>query len=353
MSSSVFNHPVLSGLFARGDIGALFEFDAELTAMLRFEAALAHAQVATGIMDTVIADEIAAACDSLSADIPALRAATITDGVVVPELIRQIKKGLSEDACQFIHFGATSQDVIDTALVLRLKDVVEILTQDIASLLDALKNINTRFGAGKIFARTRLQQAYEVPVSHRIDAWIRPLQRLQSKMHQIKDELLVVQLGGGGGDLVKLGDKGPQVRQKLAEKLGLKDPECCWHTDRLAITGFATWLAQLTTCLGKIGSDISFMAINEISEVRMTGGGGSSAMPHKQNPVKSELLMTLAYFNDSQLSAMQTSALQEFERSGSRWSLEWMVLPQMVMASGAALKLACDCVGNIQGIGEV
>lgn len=352
MSNSVFSHPVLSGLFARDDIGALFEFEAEVSAMLKFEAALALAQADAGLIDAEVADEIAIACDGFSPDIAALRAATAVDGVVVPELVRQLKEVLSSEARQFIHFGATSQDVIDTALMLRLKGVLEIMTQDIASLLKALADIKTRFGSRKIFARTRLQQAYEVPVSHRVESWGRPLARLQKDLILLKGELLNVQLGGGAGDLAKLGEKGSIIRQILAENLHLSDPGYCWHTDRSSIIAFSSWLAQVTTSLGKIGTDISFMAINEIGEIRMAGGGGSSAMPHKQNPIKSELLMTLAHFNDSQLSAMQTSALQEFERSGSRWSLEWMVLPQMVMASGAALKLAGDCVGSVQEIGE-
>lgn len=351
MSVSVFNHPVLSSLLGHAEIAAVFEFEAELSAMLAFESALANAQSHIGLIEPETYEQIANACATFNPDITVLRNATATDGVIVPELIRQLGANLEGDAKSKLHFGATSQDVIDTSLILRLKKSVGFLEQDLDQVIGQLDSLAQKFGDNKIFARTRLQQAYEIPVSHRIAEWRQPLVSLRNAIEQVKENLFKVQLGGGAGDMAKLGKDGPAVRRHLAEILELRDPLNCWHTDRLALTDFGNWLTSLTTSLGKFGTDISLMAVNEIAEAKMAGSGGSSAMPHKQNPIKSELLMTLAQFNCTQIAALHSSALHEFERSGSSWSLEWMILPQMTVGAGAALKLANTCLGNIEKLG--
>ncbi|WP_025899866.1 3-carboxy-cis,cis-muconate cycloisomerase [Sneathiella glossodoripedis] len=352
MSISIFSHPVLGSLFERSDIANYFAFEADLYAMLEFEAALASAQADVGLFSRRVAEEIGDACQRFQPNVEKLRQKTAVDGVIVPELIRQLKAELNEEAADKLHFGSTSQDVVDTSLMLRLKSILSVFSADMEKILQALSELDHKFGDRKIFARTRLQHAYEVTVSHRIREWSSPIRKLKSELEFLQDKFLLVQLGGAAGDLNKLGEKGAEVRSKLAEKLQLTDPEGCWHTDRIAISKIALWLTNVTTAAGKLGMDISLMAVNEVSEIALSGGGGSSAMPHKQNPVVSELLMTLAYFNDCQLSAIQTAALQEFERSGSRWTLEWMVLPQMVMATGASLMLGNKCLQGIQEIGK-
>ncbi len=163
-------------------------------------------------------------------------------------------------------------------------------------------------------------------------------------------ELLVVQFGGAAGTLDALGENGPAVRAALADKLGLADaPQ--WHSQRDTIADFASWLSLVTASLGKFGQDVALMALDG-SAIRLSGGGGSSAMPHKQNPVKAEVLETLARFNAVQVGAMHQAAIHPLERSGAAWTLEWLVLPQMVVAAAAALRLAGDLIGDIETLGE-
>jgi 3-carboxy-cis,cis-muconate cycloisomerase len=159
-----------------------------------------------------------------------------------------------------------------------------------------------------------------------------------------------VQFGGAAGTLEKLGDKGPAVRAALAAKLGLGDaPQ--WHSQRDALAEFASLLSLITGSLGKFGQDVALMA-QAGSEITLSGGGGSSAMPHKQNPVKAEALVALARFNATQLSGMHQALVHEQERSGAAWTLEWLLLPQMAVATAAALRLAAELAGQIESLGH-
>ena len=161
--------------------------------------------------------------------------------------------------------------------------------------------------------------------------------------------LLVVQFGGPAGTLEKLGDKAAAIRARLARQLGLTDaPQ--WHSQRDNLADFANWLSLVTGSLGKFGQDIALTALQG-GEIELSGGGGSSAMPHKQNPVAAEVLVALAQFNATQLAGMHHALVHEQERSGATWTLEWLLLPPMVVAMAAALRLASRLVGQIESLG--
>ena len=160
-----------------------------------------------------------------------------------------------------------------------------------------------------------------------------------------------MQFGGAAGNLHVLGDRGPKVAEALARELGLGLPEGQWQSQRDRIGEFAAWISLTAGSLGKFGQDIALMAQNEIAEVALGSGGGSSAMPMKQNPVKAEVLVALARFEATLLAGIHQSLVHEQERSGAAWTLEWMLLPQMCMGLGAALRSALDLVGSIERIG--
>ncbi|TIW68692.1 MAG: 3-carboxy-cis,cis-muconate cycloisomerase, partial [Mesorhizobium sp.] len=162
--------------------------------------------------------------------------------------------------------------------------------------------------------------------------------------------LLVVQFGGAAGTLDRLGDKAAPVRAALAAKLGLGDA-AQWHSQRDALADFAGWLSLVTGSLGKFGQDIALMAQGGM-DIKLSAGGGSSAMPHKQNPVKAEALVALARFNATQLAGMHQALVHEQERSGAAWTLEWLILPQMVVATAGALRLAAELAGQIESLGH-
>ena len=350
MTVSPFDHPILSGLLGDEAAARHFSAEAELAAMLAFESALAEAEAEYGIISRDAAETIVATIASFQPDIAKLHAATARDGVVVPELVRQLRKTIGEPHGAKIHFGATSQDAIDTALMLRLKPLAADLDDRLVEFDGHLGALDAKFGANTLMGITRMQEALPIRVGDRIAAWRGPLQRRRDRLAHLSKNLFVVQFGGAAGTLETLGDKALPVRKSLAEKLGLGDaPQ--WHSQRDTIADFAGWLSLISGSLGKFGRDIALMALDGRG-ISLSGGGGSSAMPHKQNPVKAEILVTLARFNAVQLSGMHQSLVHEFERSGTALTLEWMILPQMAVATAAALRTATDLVANIEHLGQ-
>lgn len=350
MSVSVFEHPWLGGLFADPEIQGLWSGAAQLAHLVAFERAYTEARAAAGAISTAAATEALAAIDAYQPDMEGLRAGMARDGVVVPALVRQMREGVS--AGEAIHKGATSQDVTDTALALTLKACTPVLTNRLASLIAALDRLEADFGDAEIMGRTRMQAALPIKAGHRIATWRAPLQTHVSHLAQAASEACELQLGGPVGDGSSLGDSAQATADHMAAALGLAAPSHCWHADRSAIAAYSNVLALVTGSLGKFGRDICLMAQQGIGEVTLADGGGSSAMPHKVNPVAAELLATLAQFNAGQQALMQQAMLHEQERSGTAWALEWMVMPQMTAAAGSALNTALKLAGSIRSIGS-
>ena len=349
MTVSPFDHPYLSGLLGDEEVAALFSVAAELEAMLAFEVALARAEAAEGVIPAEAAQAIEAAAHRFSPDVASLRQATARDGVVVPDLVRQLRAAVGEPHGKQVHFGATSQDVVDSGLMLRLARVLPIFQNRLDGVLGALQGVAGALGNEELMGRTRMQAAIPIRVADRIAAWSAPLTHHREKLAVFANDALAVQFGGAAGTLEKLGDKAAAVRAALAGELGLADaPQ--WHSQRDRLLTLAGLLAAITGSLGKMGQDIALMA-DRGDEIALAGGGGSSAMPHKQNPVAAEMLVTLARFNAVQLGGLAQAMVHEQERSGAAWTLEWLILPQMIAACGAALRLAGELVASIRRMG--
>ncbi|QEE45047.1 3-carboxy-cis,cis-muconate cycloisomerase [Rhizobium sp. WL3] len=348
MTASVFDHPILSGLLGDDEIGAQFSGAAELSAMLRFEVALAEAEAAEGVIPGESAEAIAALPEAFVADLDALKQAIGRDGVVIPDLVRQWRAGL-DDAGKHLHFGATSQDAIDTGQMMRLGAVLSTLDQRMAAIISFLDGLETRFGTQSLMGRTRMQAAIPITVADRLATWKRPVVAHRAAVQGMLKTGLPLQFGGAVGTLEKLGDKASLVRTRLACLLQLSDrPQ--WHSQRAVIAEIGGLFSQITGSLGKIGQDLTLMADNGTAVIG--GGGASSAMPHKRNPVKAEVLVTLARFNAVQISGLHQALVHEQERSGAAWTLEWMILPQMAIATGAATRLATEVLQSIEQLGD-
>ncbi|RWM29027.1 3-carboxy-cis,cis-muconate cycloisomerase [Mesorhizobium sp.] len=350
MTVSPFDHPLLSALLGDEEASRHFSVEADIEAMLGFERALAEAESECGVIPREAEAAIIKALASFRPDTAELRAGVARDGVVVPELVRQIKAAVGGQHSEFVHLGATSQDVIDTSLVLRLRQAVEHIDLLLSENIVRLAGLEEEFGGRALMAMTRMQPAIPITAADRIVSWRAPLERHQQRLKEQSGRLLVVQLGGAAGTLDRLGDKAPAVRAALAAKLGLGDvPQ--WHSQRDAFAEFAGWLSLVTGSLGKFGQDIALLALAG-TDIELSGGGASSAMPHKQNPVKAEALVALARFNATQLAGMHQAQVHEQERSGAAWTLEWLLLPQMVVATAAALRLAAELAGQIESLGH-
>ncbi|GGB12646.1 3-carboxy-cis,cis-muconate cycloisomerase [Brucella endophytica] len=347
MSISVFEHPFLAGLFGQDEeIAGLFTASADIAAMLRFEAVLANAQASLGLIPAEAANRIANAAGTFAPDMVALQRATTRDGVILPSLMSQLRDDVGVEFASHVHFGATSQDAIDTSLVIRLKRVSQILSDRIQQLCGKLGRLDARFGNNGLTAHTRMQPAIPTRVADRIASWRAPLEDYQERLAALH---FPVQFGGAAGTLEKLGNQGARLRKELAKQLDLIDkPQ--WHNQRAFIADFGNLLSLISGSLGKFGQDIA-LAAQIGTELSLAGGGGSSAMPHKQNPVMAEVLVSLARFNSVHISGLHQAMVHEQERSGSAWMLEWMILPQMVATTGGALNLALALADNVVCIG--
>ena len=331
---------------------ALIGTDADLTAMLSVELALAKAACACGLIGEDAAREIAAAGHGFKPDIVKLNEVTLRDGVVVPELVRQLKAHIGTPHDASVHFGATSQDIIDTALAVKLIAVFELFDVRLKALLKSLDQVTATFGDNPLMGRTRMQAAIPIRVSDRLTVWRGLVERAHVALGEVRSRNLIVSLAGAAGTSEKFGGKIDEVRHAMAALLHLSVPDYVPHAARDRIAGCGNWLSQVTGALGKIGQDIALMAQNEIAEITLSGAGGSSAMAHKQNPVRAEVLVALARYNAVQVSGLHQALVHEQERSGSAWTLEWMILPGMLNATGAALIHAEALMGSVRRIGS-
>ena len=348
MAFSLFDHPHFARLLEQAEVAAWFTPEAEVEAMLRVEVALAEAEAELGVIPNDAAAVIAEALSDAHLGADLLAEGVARDGLAVPILVQHLRALVGDQHGRHLHFGATSQDVIDSGLMLRLKDVLVILRRDLGLVIERLAQLDAEQGAAEIMGRTRMQRALPITFSDRLATWAGPLKRQLAALDAVEREVLVVQFGGPVGTLDKLGGQGPAVRAALAKRLGLADPGRSWHAERDRVANLASWLSVVAGSLGKVGQDLVLMAQNEVGEASLADGGRSSAMRHKRNPVRAELLVTLAHFNAGQLGLMHQALVHEGERSGIAWTLEWLVLPQMVAATTASLKVASACLQGLK-----
>lgn len=351
VSAFAFDDPALSAWLGDDETAAALTFDADLAAMLRFEAALAEAEAAHGVVPRAAATSIARACDGFRPDMELLRRDTQRDGMVVPSLVRQLRRAVGDEHGRHLHFGATSQDVLDSSLMLRLGPVLAIFAARIDGLSARLDQLDVLHGARPLMAYTRMRAALPITVGQRISGWRRGLRSDRDALETLRTTGLAVQFAGPVGDLAALGPRAGEVRATLAGLLGLADPGGSWHVDRRRLTALAHALADAATGLGKIGIDLGLMAQDGIGTVRLVGGS-SSSMPHKVNPVDCELLVALARHAAILAGGVQASALHENERSGAAWTSEWLAFPQLLLTTGAALRAADRLFASVTDLGS-
>ena len=340
------NRSLLATLAGDQEIEALLADQAQVAAMVRFELALAQAEAEAGLISAEAAVAIAAGLAGFEPDWDDLATGMARDGVVVPALLAQMRPRIAAPYAEALHRGATSQDVIDTALVLQMADVIAIFVARLTAMLDALDRLADRHGSQPLMAHTRMQRALPYTVGAKLSTWMAPLRRHLAALQAVRRSLLVIQLGGPIGDRSSFGPHGEAIARALARQLdlGLAEP---WQSARDPLIGFAGLLALLTGTLGKIGADVALLAQNEIGAITLAGGGGSSSMAHKSNPVNAEVLVALARYNAGLVGVLQQSMVHENERSGAAWTLEWLALPPVVIATGASLRLGNLLLGQL------
>ncbi len=314
--------------------------------MIACERALAKVQGDLGIIPGDQAQAIFRDLDGIVIDPGELAAGTAADGVPVPALVRALRECLPAEAAQWLHWGATSQDIIDTGQILGLRECLNVLVSRLGALIDALQQRSEKYSGTLMAGRTRAQVSTPITFGLRIAQWARPLIGLENEIEALKSDLLRVQFGGSSGANTAIAPHGPEVAAALARDLGLQTASP-WHTDRSAIARLARWLVDMSSALAKIAGDLVLLSRSEIAEVTLSGGGASSTMPQKSNPVGPESLLSLHHIAVAAGNGLQMAGGHAEERDGARWAVEWVLLPQLLLASGAALRRALDTVSGM------
>jgi 3-carboxy-cis,cis-muconate cycloisomerase len=306
------------------------------------EIALARAEARCGVIPAQAAEAIAKRTDVAALDFDLLRRETDIVGYPILPLVQQMVKQCGE-AGRYVHWGATTQDIMDTALVLQVRAGLDIIEKDILALRGILADLSRRYRDTPMAGRTHLQQALPVTFGYKTAIWLAMFDRHAGRLQQLKPRVLIGQFAGAAGTLASLGDKGFDVQKALCEELGLGIPVSTWHVARDGLAEVVNFLALVTGSLGKIALDIMIMASTEFAELYepfVKGRGASSTMPQKRNPISSELMLAASKAVRQHAGLMLDAMVQDFERATGPWHAEWIAIPESFVLTAGALHQA-------------
>ena len=330
-------------LFSYEALQRVFSDESGVQSMLNFEAALARAEARTGVIPEIDARKITEKCGAQHFDLTAIRKEAARAGNAAIPLIKMLTDLVAtedKNAARFVHWGATSQDVIDTGCVLQLRRAFELMDQDLSRLSATLAALAEKYRETPVVARTWMQHALPTTFGFIVAGWLDAMLRHRQRLAEIRSRALSLQFGGAVGTLAALAGRGPEVAMAVAEELQLSLPLAPWHSHRDRMAEVATSLGLLTGTLGKIARDISLHSQTEVAEVCEPAGegrGSSSTMPHKRNPVTCAVVLAAANRVPGLVSTMLAAMVQEEERGLGGWQAEWETLPEIVRLSGGAL----------------
>jgi 3-carboxy-cis,cis-muconate cycloisomerase len=342
MPSTVLDSDIFRDMFGTAEMRGVFSDDNLLKRYVEAEVALAVAQGRLGVVPREAADAIARLAPSVVLDRGALKHEADNVGYPILGLVRQLSEKLGE-AGRYVHWGATTQDIMDTAAVLQIRAALTIIERDLAAVAAALANLAQKHRDTPMPGRTHLQQALPITFGYKCAVWLSMIDRHAERLRELKPRVLVAQFGGAAGTLASLGDKGLAVRREYARELKLGDPPITWHVARDAVAETINLLALVTGSLGKIGFDIMLMMMTELGEAFepfASHRGASSTMPQKRNPISSEVLVANAKAVRQHAGLMLDAMIQDFERATGPWHVEWMAVPESFILTAGSLAQA-------------
>src|SRR5919106_1824762 len=340
MTVSAVDSAIFGGLFSTAAMRAVLADQARLQRMLDVEAALARAQARLGLIPAAAAAEITAKARLEHFDLEAIRRGTELAGYPIVPLVKALSDACGGDAGRYVHWGATTQDIVDTGQVLQIRDALSLIEGDFDAIQRRLVQLSQQFRDTPMAGRSHLQHALPITFGFKCAVWLSALQRHRRRLDALRGEILVVQFGGAVGTLASLGDDGIRVLEALAEELDLAVPPIAWHVARDGLAEVVCFLGLLTGSLGKIATDVALLMqieIGEVAEPHSEGRGGSSTMPQKRNPIASEFVIAAAKNVRQQVPVMLDAMLQDHERATGPWHAEWIALPQAFALSAGSL----------------
>ncbi|MGQ0663168.1 MAG: 3-carboxy-cis,cis-muconate cycloisomerase [Pseudomonadota bacterium] len=345
---------LLGPLFGSPEASALFADRARVQGMLDFEAALARAEARTGVIPASAAPAIAKQCRAERFDMVELARATARAGNPAIPIVKRLTALVAADdpeAARYVHWGATSQDAMDTGLVLQLRGFLVVLAADLGRLAAGLARLAKAHKATPLIGRTWLQHAVPVTLGLKAAGWLDTVERHRTRLSDVRSRALVVQFGGAAGTLAALGGRGLEVAEALARELDLALPALPWHAHRDRLAELATMLGLIVGTLGKIARDISLLMQTEVAEAFEPGGegrGGSSTMPHKRNPGSAAVVLAAATRAPGLVATLLSAMVQEHERGLGGWHAEWHTIPELCSLAAGALRQMAETIEGLE-----
>jgi 3-carboxy-cis,cis-muconate cycloisomerase len=339
LASTVFDSALFRDMFGTAEMRDVFSDEALVGRYLEAEAALARAQARVGVVPKDAAETIDLASRSLKIDYDKLRHETEIVGYPILPLVHQLSAAAGE-AGRFVHWGATTQDIMDTGNVLQIRAALSIVERDLSELRNILADMARKYRDTPMAGRTHLQQALPVTFGYKAAVWLSSIDRHIERIEQARPRVLVGEFSGAAGTLASIGEGGLQMQKLFCEELGLNQPSITWHVARDGITEAVTLLGLITGTLGKIATDVMMMSateFGELSEPFVPGRGASSTMPQKRNPISSELMLAAAKAVRQHVATMLDGMIHDFERATGPWHLEWVSLPESFLLTASSL----------------
>lgn len=340
-SVSAIDSVIFRTLFGTDEIRKVFDDKAYINRCVDAETALARAQSKCNVIPSHIGEIVTSKAREAELDYDRLRNETEIVGYPIFPLVRQLSASCGDEAGRYVHWGATTQDIMDLASMLQMKEGLEIVERTLRSVIKNLEDLSRKHRDTPMAGRTHLQHALPITFGHKCAIWLSGFQRHLERLEQLKSRALMVQFGGAAGSLASLGsgDDGIRVRKEMAKDLGLTDPPITWHVARDGVAEITNYLALVGGTLGKLALDIIIMSSNELSEVSepfVPHRGASSTMPQKRNPISSEVILAASKILRSNAGLVLDGMVSDFERASGPWHLEWVaVLESFVIAVGA------------------
>ena len=348
-SSTAIDSLLFRDAFGTPAMRAIFADSALVSRYIEVEVALARAQGRCGVIPAEAAHEIAQRCSLEALDFELLRKETDIVGYPILPLVHQLVKQCG-DAGRYIHWGATTQDIMDTATVLQVRDALDLVDADIAALRTILADLAERHRDTPMAGRTHLQHALPITFGYKAAIWLAMFDRHAQRLKELRPRVLVGQFAGAAGTLASLSGRGLEVQQLLMEELGLGVPATTWHVARDGLAEAVNFLALVTGSLGKIAYDVMLLSSTEFGEVFepfVTGRGASSTMPQKRNAISSELMLAASKAVRQHAGLMLDALVQDLERATGPWHAEWVALPESFVLSAGALHQARFMLGGL------
>jgi 3-carboxy-cis,cis-muconate cycloisomerase len=351
MPSTILDSAVFRDIFTTQAMRNVFSDENRVQKYLDVEAALARAQARLGIIPQQAADEIVAHCDLKFMDMAKLKEATEKIGYPVLPVVQQLVTACKDNLGEWSHWGATTQDITDTATILQIREALAILEQDIDAIADALAALAKKYRDTPMAGRSNLQQAVPITFGYKVATMLAAFERHKQRLKELRPRVLVGEFGGAAGTLSSLGKDGLKCQIELMKELNLGQPAISWHTVRDCIAEVGCFLGLVTGSCGKIAFDVKLMMQTEVEEVYEpfhAGRGSSSTMPQKRNPISSVYITAQTAMVRQLVAALLEAQVEDHERSTGPWEIEWIALPDIFMLSAGALAQTRFLVEGLQ-----